>query len=735
MKISNHNVRWLVFALTIAAVLLSNVIVIGFAQDKLPPRDGHINDFASTVDPATKQRLETVLENLKQRTDIDLVIAIVKTVGAQDLYDYSLKAAGEWNIGARTSPRKSLLLMIAADNARFFSQFSRGVQSDLPDGLIGEMGRRMRPRLEAKDYNGGLLVGVQTFTNGIGEQHNFTFAQLDPQGGENLLAQSRARTVTSPAPGDSVIPQGTNAPEIVPTPTPVETPSPQATETPTLEVSPTAMPTATIAETPMPAPSPSPVALASPEPSETPAMTSPSASPLPVERASPNAEVARNNSSKLSRPAVIRANPEDEKEEVELTLTKPLDERMRLLKAFIAAHPTSVAVPRANELLVAAHAGLGDQKLQARDVTGGLEQFRLAISEAPVEMTDGLFTEVLARIPMNLFLRAQRGAAIEAAHQVEALAKLNPKRLLPLAEFYLAIEDAGEAQRLGELLVQTAPDLAAAHQALGAARHIALRLDDAETEYARALALNPKSTSAKLALADLKRANDKTEAALVLYRELAETDPKNKSARAGIVLSLLELGRRDEAEQELNRVLSDPGEANNLPVLVGAAYWFLAHGAPPRALELAQKAVSIEPRYSWADIALARALVAANRPLEAERALRFARQYGRFATLDYELATVLAAIGLYDEALETLSQSFSLKDGQLETKLARRVTAHAPANGMAAQDPCGVQRLAGPERAHAPRRLGPEVAGPVRHDDDVGAEDGVRGKEPGPGRD
>jgi tetratricopeptide (TPR) repeat protein len=69
--------------------------------------------------------------------------------------------------------------------------------------------------------------------------------------------------------------------------------------------------------------------------------------------------------------------------------------------------------------------------------------------------------------------------------------------------------------------------------------------------------------------------------------------------------------------------------------------------------------------------------VANKRPEQAERGLRYARQYSRFPTLDYELATALAAIGLYDEALAELARSFSLKDGELQTRLAGRIEAHA----------------------------------------------------------
>jgi hypothetical protein len=131
-----------------------------------------------------------------------------------------------------------------------------------------------------------------------------------------------------------------------------------------------------------------------------------------------------------------------------------------------------------------------------------------------------------------------------------------------------------------------------------------------------------------------------------------------------LVLCLLELGKQEEADQELSKALADKDQSGDLPLLVGAAYWFLRHNNAARALDLAQKAVDLEPRYSWAQIALARALIMNRRPLEAERSLRFVRQFSRFPTLDYEMANMLAAAGLYDEGRQELVHSFSIKDGQ-----------------------------------------------------------------------
>jgi tetratricopeptide (TPR) repeat protein len=641
------------------------------AQDRrIPKRTGHINDFAEVIDGPAKQRLEKVLDSVQEKTGIDFVLIAVKTPGNEDLYDYSVRVASSWDVGPATR-RDSVLLVVAAETANFLTHVSRTARAKVPERIIGETGKSLRGQLGA-GLSAALVAAVRTFVDQLGANDNFSFASLEPQSGDIQLAQGRPRKVKSPGAGPSENPQPT--PSAVPTPSEATPPRPS----PELGASPLARPSEIAAVESSPSPTETPTA--SPSPIETPSVAPAEVvTPRPSPSASAETVATNSRSPKPSdkKPSTTPANPEDEKEEVELTLTLPLEKRLEALKAFLAAHPKSVALPRANELIVMAHALLGEQKLQAGDTAAGLQQFRLAISDAPADMPDRLFSEVIARIPLNLFFRGQRDGAFELAHQAEGLAKPKAKRLLALAEFYLAVENADEAGRLAEAALQLEPDSASGHQALAASRHIALRLDEAESEYARALAIDPKSSAARIGLADLKRAGGKAEAALALYREQLQADSKSSPARAGMILSLLELGKKDEADAELNAAMQNKDQSQNLALLAGAAYWFLAHNDMTRGLDLAQKAVVREPRYSWAQIALARAAIADKRPLPAERGLRFARQYSRFPTLDYELASMLASIGLYDEAVVELKRSFSIKSGEIETKLAGRTAAHA----------------------------------------------------------
>src|SRR5438270_13431113 len=117
--LSFMNKRVVVVTLMLAFVWSASVVLhhARAQETKLPQPESAINEFAESLTPATKKRLETVLANLKQRTEIELVVAIVKSTGSEDLYDYSLRVAKDWNIGAPASTRKSILLIIAVDKA------------------------------------------------------------------------------------------------------------------------------------------------------------------------------------------------------------------------------------------------------------------------------------------------------------------------------------------------------------------------------------------------------------------------------------------------------------------------------------------------------------------------------------------------------------------------------------------------------------------------------------------
>src|SRR5713226_3033450 len=137
------NQRAIVFTAILAVFLLACLGANWNSQaqnTQLPKPVRYINDFAEVIDAATKTRLENILVNLKQRTGIEFFIATVKSVGAESIYDYSLRVADKWNVGPKSS-RKALVLVMAIDSGKSFTQISGGIQTDLPDGFTGQMDR------------------------------------------------------------------------------------------------------------------------------------------------------------------------------------------------------------------------------------------------------------------------------------------------------------------------------------------------------------------------------------------------------------------------------------------------------------------------------------------------------------------------------------------------------------------------------------------------------------------
>src|SRR3982751_3077909 len=101
------------------------------AQSPLPPPTGYVNDYANVIDAETKKRLETILENLKARADIEFAVVTVKTTGNTDIFPYTLAVARGWGIGSPEGEKNGLILLAAIDDHNYYKQPSRHLEGDL----------------------------------------------------------------------------------------------------------------------------------------------------------------------------------------------------------------------------------------------------------------------------------------------------------------------------------------------------------------------------------------------------------------------------------------------------------------------------------------------------------------------------------------------------------------------------------------------------------------------------
>jgi uncharacterized protein len=125
----------------------------------LPAPTGFVNDYAGVIDEGAKQALEQKLRLFKEKTapSAELAVVVVRSTEGRDIFDYSLAVARGWGIGSKEDDNPSALLLVAIDDRKYFTQVSRDLEDDLPDGVVGDLQRQfLVPEFKKQNYAKGI---------------------------------------------------------------------------------------------------------------------------------------------------------------------------------------------------------------------------------------------------------------------------------------------------------------------------------------------------------------------------------------------------------------------------------------------------------------------------------------------------------------------------------------------------------------------------------------------------
>ena len=167
---------FLISTLSFALLLLVGGSTIAqTTQSPLPKPTGYVNDFAAVIDSAAKDRMEITLGNLDREQQIQFAVVTVNTTGGQDIFDYSLAVARGWGIGSKDTSKPSLLLLVAIKDRKYFTQVSRHLEGDLPDGLVGQIQReQLVPAFRAAQYGKGLSDTINVYISTLAAKRGFS---------------------------------------------------------------------------------------------------------------------------------------------------------------------------------------------------------------------------------------------------------------------------------------------------------------------------------------------------------------------------------------------------------------------------------------------------------------------------------------------------------------------------------------------------------------------------------
>jgi uncharacterized protein len=184
-------------ALILPAVILCACLYTLAQPQKFPPYRGHVNDFADVIDQPTEDRLEKYLLDFENRSGAQIAVATIQSLEGQPLEEYANNLYRAWGIGQRTGPNKDkgALLLVVIGDRKTRLEVGYGLEGDLPDGLAGEMIRRMRPDLQQGQYGQAITNGTRTIVATLAEKWGITLAGDDP-----LYAYRQPTDTAEPSP-------------------------------------------------------------------------------------------------------------------------------------------------------------------------------------------------------------------------------------------------------------------------------------------------------------------------------------------------------------------------------------------------------------------------------------------------------------------------------------------------------------------------------------------------------
>lgn len=184
MSLGNRNNRFIRLALFLFVCLLAGGATLRAQEVQSPiPKPNPpapVADYADVIDPATEQRLNNILKNLSEnpQANVEMGVVTVKTTGDKDIFDYSLAIMRGWGIGS--AEKGGLLLVVSVDDRKYFTQVSRHLEGDLPDGIVGQIQReKLVPQFKQGNYSKGISDTTEAFVATLAEKRGFSVEGID----------------------------------------------------------------------------------------------------------------------------------------------------------------------------------------------------------------------------------------------------------------------------------------------------------------------------------------------------------------------------------------------------------------------------------------------------------------------------------------------------------------------------------------------------------------------------
>ena len=156
----------------------------------LPSPTAPVNDYAGVIDEATKAALNKRLTDYQRSSGVEFAVAVVRTTGERPIFDYSLAVARGWGVGSKGDDNPGALLLIAVDDRKYFTQVSKDLEDELPDGVVGSLQRQyLVPEFKKGNYGKGISDTIEAYIRTTEQRTSGSAASPTPVGGTEISGE------------------------------------------------------------------------------------------------------------------------------------------------------------------------------------------------------------------------------------------------------------------------------------------------------------------------------------------------------------------------------------------------------------------------------------------------------------------------------------------------------------------------------------------------------------------
>ena len=140
-------------------VFLPSVSIAVTPEPPAVPRD-YVVDLAGAVRADVRGDLNRMLLELEQKTSAQVLVLTVQSLDGEDIRNFALRMAEKWKLGQKGKDNGALLV-VALQDRQYTFEIGYGLESILPDSMVGSLGRQyLVPYFRKGDYSTGIYAAA-----------------------------------------------------------------------------------------------------------------------------------------------------------------------------------------------------------------------------------------------------------------------------------------------------------------------------------------------------------------------------------------------------------------------------------------------------------------------------------------------------------------------------------------------------------------------------------------------